>query len=494
MSAHLHRTDRPEPFPVGTTLVHPSNPKATLFFPPRRVAIALRDTTPTVITPQSLSQQFNNIGLKCPASQPDKLEPLIREVRNTFRSSVNDSFLIDQLDQDPYGPIVRFKSARKSDYLQTVANDVFSSIASGPFGPEPSALEVATDLAIVADNFDFLAENFNLFTGVTSNPPAYREQQTATEAFRTLYVNLGNVTASTVIGNLDRLSLEAALSNIIVPGDPLNSQDYDTTNNRFIAFVNNYNVTTQDAAAFGFVYVEWHFVVKDFKRMHGIDGGPELPEKDYYHNTYLNIAARAITYSNVETLQNHVNFVIHTRAPRVSHLLEITPKYEFKVFNNLPHPGPEAFHSGVPLVGSTTRVTSIVFYGANTVLIGSHDNIDSKASTSYTITTTTGFTFAMTQQISQETKVKAGVVFAKAGFKVTMSISISQEWNTTHSESFGFSVPSGDKAFAFQGTVLTRQLHFFPSTNEYQWGTDGKFNTNHLFTNRTPLLGDTVYL
>jgi hypothetical protein len=102
---------------------------------------------------------------------------------------------------------------------------------------------------------------------------------------------------------------------------------------------------------------------------------------------------------------------------------------------------------------------------------------------------TTGFTFSTSQTISAEAYFEASVEVVKAGFKVGLSISFTEQWSSSQTTEFSFSVPGGKKAFTYQGYLMSRILRFDASTGNYAYLPEvARFVTNILSTSDVPLV------
>lgn len=164
-------------------------------------------------------------------------------------------------------------------------------------------------------------------------------------------------------------------------------------------------------------------------------------------------------------------------------------KKDFKVFDELPPAGVEAFNFGVPLDDDSKYADVIILYSPDLKMIGHLDNTHSAASSTYTTSVTSGFTFSMGQKISTGFKMEAGVVFAKAEWSIGFELSFSEQWNTSHTETTSVTVPGEKQAFLYQGTLRSIKLRFDPEKKTYRYTEVGNFETKTVKTVDTPITG-----
>ncbi|HWV46313.1 MAG TPA: hypothetical protein VN039_09905 [Nitrospira sp.] len=121
--------------------------------------------------------------------------------------------------------------------------------------------------------------------------------------------------------------------------------------------------------------------------------------------------------------------------------------------------------------------------------IGSIDNTNSATTTTYASSVTSGFTFSTSQTISAEASFEASAEVVKVGFKVGLSISFTEQWSSSQTTEFSFSVPGGKRAFTYQGYLLSRILRYDPSTDNYTYLSEvARFVTNILSPSEVPLV------
>jgi hypothetical protein len=71
----------------------------------------------------------------------------------------------------------------------------------------------------------------------------------------------------------------------------------------------------------------------------------------------------------------------------------------------------------------------------------------------------------------------------------SLSISFMEQWSSSQTTEFSFSVPGGKRAFTYQGYLLSKILRYDPSTDNYTYLSEvARFVTNILSTSEVPLV------
>ena len=165
------------------------------------------------------------------------------------------------------------------------------------------------------------------------------------------------------------------------------------------------------------------------------------------------------------------------------------PGHELKIFDSEPIALTEdVFNAGVPSTATQQEELSIILYSPNLQLIASLDNTESKVTSSYTTSVTTGFTFTASQSISVTEEVGVNIEIVTEKTSVTMAMSFSEQWNKSTTQSMTFNCPPGELAFVYQGTLFSRVLGLNSSTAQYEWHTPpSRALTQVLITKETPI-------
>jgi len=460
-----------------------------LGIPPQRVPMGvLNATTPSTVTPENLSQTLKQMGFTCDQTSPAKLKPLIDKVIAELPSSgAASSFLIDATVETPHGPVPSFLLAKRQGKHTLAAPPAREQVADSEWSAPVNSVGAgyAANLALINANFNKLANFYPGFQGVKAQPWERKGSYSTADTIEQIYLNVATNLSAQVVTGIDKPTILAVLSTAIPPSSDPISKNYDEKDNRLVYLVLDYDPDMQDCAGIGFVYLEYRLQIQD--HLNKIN-------KKIKHQTTLTINAQSIIYSDVSELNAQVAFLEHNSAKSTLAIRGIPPAYTFKVFNSLPlAPSEEVFGSALPLESKGDKLTSLVFYAADLMCLGSLDNKASKATSTYSISTKSGFTFEMSEKIGVETKAEAGVIFAKASVTFSLDLTLSQEWETETEEEIKFKVPEGASAFVYKGYVMTRYIYFDPKAFTYTYGTAGKFYTNALFTSEIPVTGDPVY-
>jgi len=421
------------------------------------------------------------MGLKCADTDPSKLQPIIDDVvKQLPTTGTASSFLIDRTTEVGAGPASTFLRSRK-----LAAGKAVQKVAESEWSPDEVGLGYADSFTLVNANFNKLANFYPNFNGVQSPVWERSGKFSTASSIEQLFLAVATNLSAQVITGINQPTLLAVLSNVIPASTKPDAVNYDESDNRLVFLVLDYNPERQDCAGIGFVYIQYHLQIENYKKKN---------DKPLKHETTLTINIQSAIYSDVSVLNAQVQWLHHNDARASRQILAIPPKYKFKIFDSLPPAATaEVFGSALPLESTTQKLTSLVFYAANLACLGNLDNKASQTESSYSIATTSGFTFEMGQSIGVSTTVEAGVIFAKASVTVSMSLEFSEQWNTETTETIQFTVPGGAQAFVYKGTLRTKYVYFDPSNSTYSYGTAGSFNTNYLMTSSIALTGDPVY-
>lgn len=266
------------------------------FGPPPRFPIGqLRPASPSLLTPPTLRTQLEAVGLNCAEITDASLEADIQEVKAVLPQGVVQSYVIAAPLSSPAVP-----ASKRAIYMVAVADirserallEPMVDVATGNWEPDVSAQGYNKIFYVIANesHFNWLYDNraTNHFTGVKNEPPAYTGYYSNAEAIKKLFVQVCLTASSTLVQGLDRSTMEAVLWNIIQPMDDSQLANYDQPDSRIILLVQDYDPSTQTAEGVGFVYMNWHLKVQDYKRKtkHGGDT----------HDTYLLVKAGANLY------------------------------------------------------------------------------------------------------------------------------------------------------------------------------------------------------
>lgn len=170
--------------------------------------------------------------------------------------------------------------------------------------------------------------------------------------------------------------------------------------------------------------------------------------------------------------------------------MPIPPKpVHVQIFETLPPANADTFSKALPTAATADHLQAIVLYAPDLQAIGSIDNTTSEATTTYSRSVTSGFTFSTTQTLSVQASAEVTIEVVKASLTVGFSISFTEQWSTSKTTTIGFSVPPGQKAFTYQGYLLSAIINFDASSGTYSYGSTARFVTDILATSNVPLTG-----
>lgn len=485
--------------------------------PRRTVPIVLNPATPTQLTVDALKKQLTQIGLTCPDSAKDKLEQYIQEVKAALPDGHTQTYAI-------LGPALpgsetvglsfaeladRVSSANKTSRLATL-----DDAATGNWEPDATGDGYATTLEYIQfeDHFTWLKDNRPSFTGVVDNPPTSTGRYATVDAVKDLFVQVGTTASATLVTGLDHASIESALSNAIAPLNEAGVSDYDVTDSRVIFLVENYNPVTQEADGIGVLTIQWRLTIKDYKEK----------KQNPQHDTTLTIKSRSVLYSSLDDMYadydaaaahfggpprkaqavRAASAVVTPRPVAATAPAAIAPDQftaippgpsKLKIFDALPPADADTFRQSLPTLSNTDVLQAIVLYAPNLQNVGSIDNTTSAATTTYSQSVTSGFTFSTTQTFSAQLAVEASIEVVKASLTVGFSLSFTEEWSKSKTTTIEFSVPPGKLAFTYQGYLLTALLQFDASSGKYSYLSTARFLTDVLATSEAPLTGGATF-
>jgi hypothetical protein len=438
--------------------------------PRKKFPISLNSATPTQLTVEKLKSQLTNIGLTCPASKEQRLEQYIVDVKTQIPDGAVQTYSILK----PTGPGETAIAGLTTDLANSSTGNWEPDSTGLGYGPELEYIQYST-------HFDWLKANRPSFTGIEDNPPQYSGQYSTIEAIKKMFVNVGTVASATLVKGIDKSSIESVLSNAIAPLTDQSATDYNVSDSRVIFLVENYNPEKQEADGVGVLTIEWHLVITDYKEK---KGDPE-------HEAKLTVKSRSVLYSSLEDM-NADYLAAKTYFKESSFALALgipVKKTKVEIFDHLPPADADTFQKSLPTSSTTNELDVIVLYAPNLQNVGCIDNTKSATTTSYSQSLTSGFTFSSSQTFSAEASFEASVEVVKAGFKMGFSITFTEQWSKSRTETMSFEVPGGKKAFTYQGYLLARILRYDASSGTYAYENEtARFVTNILSTSENPLV------
>jgi hypothetical protein len=443
------------------------------------ISINLNPDSPSKVTVDALKKELADIGLTCKHTEPENLAGYIREVVNGFTNGKVQSlkfFEYKGLKQNDYGTC---------DTSLLEISDVVHDITDirGNWTPQDNVPR-KTQLAAIGypDHFDKLAAT-GFFAGHSSGQ-TYMGIGTVS-ALKTQFANISANISATMVKGLDKETMEAVFVNTIKPVDP-ESKDYKPgRQNRSIFILENYNDKTKECDALGVVNVEWNIVINNYRRK-SKEGG------DY--NTYnLDIKVRTVLYNDLASVDADFARLQALLKDKMffTNALAIPVPSPIHLFDSLPPETSDTFAQGIPLDQTASDYMDvIILHQGDLQNVGCLDNTKSDASTVYSKSITSGFTFTAGQKVSISMKFSLDALIAKSELSVGLEISFTEQWNNSQTETLSFSVPAGKKAFLYQGYVGSSILRFNIPKMTYKYIEHAKFLSNLVVTTNTALEGN----
>ena len=484
--------------------------------PRRTVPIGLVQATPTVLTVDSLKKQLTEIGLTCPDSAKDKLEEYILEVKAALPEGRTQTYGI----LGPVLPVSKTAGLSFAELADRVASldrpsrlATLDDTSTGNWEPDATGDGYATTLEYIQfeEHFNWLKDNRSSFTGVVDNPPTMTGKYGTVDAVKQLFVEVGTTASATLVNGLDHASIESTLSNAIAPLNEAGVSNYDVTDSRVIFLVENYNPSTQQADGIGVLTIQWHLTIKDYKEK----------KQNPQHDTSLTIKSRSVLYSSLDDLYGDYDAAAaHFGGPprraqtgggaatvaatqpvpagvassaRDAFTAIPPAPAKLKIFDALPPADADTFRQSLPTLSTTNNLQAIVLYAPDLQNVGSIDNTTSAATTTYSQSVTSGFTFSTTQTFSAQMSVEASVEVVKASLTVGFSLSFTEQWSSSKTTTIQFSVPPGKLAFTYQGYLLSALLQYDASSGKYSYLSSARFLTDVLATSEAPLTGRATF-
>lgn len=423
--------------------------------PRKGVKIELTKADPSVLTAEKLKEQLKNIGLACADTSLPRLEKFIQEVQAEIPNGVVQTYGILQPAKSP------------ANRVQGLAQN-WEEAATGNWTIKDFGYSSELELIQYKPHFDWLAETKQNFTGRRSQDKYVRRYESVA-SIKDFFADTTTSASAAVVKGVDKSSLNAAMSNAIQPLDDKQAKDYDKSDSRVLFLVDNYDKEKNEADAIGVLTVEWHLVIKDYQEK----------KKALQHDTTLEVNVRAVTYDNLDVLAADVRAIkAHFGGNAALLMMGIPPKdTTVVIYDKEPPASADTFQHSLPITQLSNYLEVLVLFAPDLQLIGSVDNSNSKVGTTYAKSVTTGFTFSSTQTLGIKVGAEAGVVFAKASFEFSFSISFTEQYSRTSTETVSFAVPPGEKAFLYQGTLRSRVLRYDPSKDQYAYQEEAAFLT-----------------
>ena len=137
----------------------------------------------------------------------------------------------------------------------------------------------------------------------------------------------------------------------------------------------------------------------------------------------------------------------------------VKPK-KTEIFLTKPPANEDTFRKSMFLEPTTKYIDAVVLYQTDMKLLHCLDNTASTASTTYTLSVTEGFTYSMSQNILAGIQFETNFLFEKNKITIQLSLTFSEAWNKSTTETVSMTVNGGKRAFLYQGTVRSAILRY----------------------------------
>lgn len=161
-----------------------------------------------------------------------------------------------------------------------------------------------------------------------------------------------------------------------------------------------------------------------------------------------------------------------------------------EIFLTKPPENEDTFRKSMFLEPTAKYIDAVVLYHTDMKLLHCLDNTKSTASTTYTQSVTKGFTYSMSQNIMAGMEFETNFLFEKNKIKIQLSLTFSESWNTTTTETVSFTVNGGERAYLYQGTVRSAILRYDAEKMTFHYlgqPYEGRYLVGETKTTREPI-------
>lgn len=137
----------------------------------------------------------------------------------------------------------------------------------------------------------------------------------------------------------------------------------------------------------------------------------------------------------------------------------IKPK-KTEIFLTKPPANEDTFCKSMFLEPTAKYIDAVVLYHTDMKLLHFLDNSDSTATTTYSLSVSKGFTYSMSQNILAGMQFETDFLFEKNKITIQLSLTFSETWNKTTTETISITVGGGEQAYLYQGTVRSAILRY----------------------------------
>ena len=162
-----------------------------------------------------------------------------------------------------------------------------------------------------------------------------------------------------------------------------------------------------------------------------------------------------------------------------------------EIFKSKPPACADTFMKSMYLQPQTNYIDTVVLYSADMNLLQILDNSESAATTTYQKSISKGFTFTVSEAISAGVEFEASFIVATSKISIQVTISFSESWTTTVTETHTCTVGPHEKAFFYQGTVKAAIMRYDTEHMKFRYlgnQNTGKYETNIIKTTSVPIV------
>ncbi|MFI9630519.1 hypothetical protein [Streptomyces sp. NPDC052042] len=143
---------------------------------------------------------------------------------------------------------------------------------------------------------------------------------------------------------------------------------------------------------------------------------------------------------------------------------------EIVVFDKPPQASKETFDLSGPLVSTKeSEQLAMTLFSQDLQCLMHVGNSSEGATAKYDKSVTTGFAFTTGQSVSIESSVEVNMVFSKASVTTSLTLTFSEQWSKSTTETYSVEVEPGNEAYLYQGYVRARILKHNEKDDSYGW-------------------------
>lgn len=453
----------------------------------RNIKMKLMATEPSGYPIAKLKQQMTDLGLCCEQTTESQLELYKESVMRDFPEGSRQAFYIckgkneknitrQELLADSGGKL------SEVDYLRRLGLE--TEDVNGSWIIEDDAGGYRTELCTIIydNNFDRLENDYpSDFPGSKAERSEVINEPTGS-AIRDSFSTIALSVCETVQSGIAKADLESIVSTIIGENTSENPKDYEQDNVLYSYLINGYDPVTQTAIAVGVLGVSYRIHIKDYN--------DKSDHKDGRHNdAEIKAVARFVSYSDDKIIERDVKRLESDHLVFRGYNDIPVPAKKIEVYESKPAANGETFKTGLPIIAPGSHADTMIFFCPDFENIGYIDNTESDVSTGYSRSVTVGFSNSSEIAISTETSMEIDFTIAKFGFKLGVSMAMTNEWNESKEETISFEVGAGKEAYLYQGKLRSIILRYDPITRSYTYvnNSQNEFLSDAVKTTRVPI-------